>query len=216
MKLQFDASLVAPVVRETFAHIKANWRTFAMIFFASTAAGVGVDMSASFGDAGIIPVFAFLFLNLFLQSCIIIAVLNSGGQIVSSRKWRIASLFGVGFLTGLGIVFGLFVLILPGLFLAGRWFLAAPALFAEDISVSDAINASWEATGQHWLAGTIIAVVVFLCQSAPLVAGLYLVPDGDVTRIGTLAATNALSQGVWIFGAAAATSMYLEIGRRTA
>lgn len=213
MKLQFDASLIAPVVRDTFAHIKANWRTFAMISLASTAAGVGVDMSESLGDAGILLVFAFLFFNLFLQACIIIAVLNSGGQVVPSRKWRIASLFGVGLVTGLGIAFGLLVLILPGLFFAGRWFLAAPALFAEDTSVSEAIHASWEATEQHWLACTIIAIVIFLCQGAPLAAGLYLVPESDITRIGTLVVTNALSQAVWVFGTAAAAAMYLTIGR---
>lgn len=214
MKLQFDASLIAPVVGDTFVHIKANWRTFAMIFLASTAAGVGVDLSEFLGDAGILFVFAFLFLNLFLQACIIIAVLNSGGQVVPSRKWRIASLFGVGLLTGLGIAFGLLVLILPGLFFAGRWFLAAPALFAEDIPVSEAINASWEATEQHWLSCTIIVVAIFLCQGAPLVAGLYLVPERDITHIGTLAVTNALSQAAWVFGTAAAATMYLKIGRR--
>lgn len=216
MKLQFDASLVAPVVRDTVVHIKANWRTFALIFGASTAAGVGMDLSSALGEAALLYVFAFAFFNLFLQACIIIAILNGGGQAVPSRKWRIASLFGVGLLTGLGIAFGLLVLVLPGLFLAGRWFLAAPALFAEDISVSEAIQASWDATGQHWLACSIIAVAIFLCQGVPLVANIYLVPAGDLAQIGTLAVTNALSQAAWVFGMAAAATMYLTIGRRAA
>ena len=212
--MQFDASLVAPVARDTYVHIKANWRTFALIFLASTAAGVGMDLSPALGEAALLYVFAFTFFNLFLQACIIIAVLNSGGHAVSSRKWRIASLFGVGLVTGLRSVFGLLVLVLPGLFLVGRWFLAAPALFAEDISVSEAIHASWDATEQHWLACSIIGVVIFLCQGVPLVTSLYLVPEGDITRIGTLLVTNALSQGAWVFGIAAAATMYLTIGRR--
>lgn len=212
--MQFDASLVAPVARDTFVHIKANWRTFALIFLASTAAGIGMDLSSALGEVALLYVFAFTFFNLFLQACIIIAVLNSGGQVVPSRRWRIASLFGVGLVTGLGIVFGLLVLVLPGLFLVGRWFLAAPSLFAEDISASQAIQASWDATEQHWLACTIIAVVIFLCQGVPLVTSLYLVPEGDITHIGTLVVTNALSQGAWVFGIAAATTMYLTIGGR--
>ena len=214
MKLQFDASLAAPVARDTCTHIKANWRTFALIFLASTSAGIGMDLSPALGEAALLYVFGFTFFNLFLQACITIAVLNSGGQIVPPRKWRIASLFGVGLVTGVGIVFGLLVLVLPGLFLVGRWFLAAPSLFAEDISVSEAIQASWDATEQHWLACTIIGVGIFLCQAVPLVTSLYLVPEGDITRIGTLVVSNALSQAAWVFGIAAAT-MYLTIGRRT-
>lgn len=215
-KLQFDASLAAPVVRDTLVHIKTNWRTFALIFLASTAAGVGMDLSSALGEAAILYVFAFTFFNLFLQACIIIAVLNGAGQNVASRKWRIASLFGVGLVTGLGIAFGLLVLILPGLFFAGRWFLAAPALFAEDISMSEAIQTSWDATEQHWLACSIIAVVIFLWQGVPFVATTYLVAEGDITRIGTLVVTNALSQAAWVFGIAAAATMYLTIGRRAA
>jgi hypothetical protein len=216
MKLQFDASLVAPAARDTFTHIKANWRPFVLIFLASTAAGIGMDLSPALGEAALLYVFAFLFFNLFLQACIVITVLNSGGQDVPSRKWRIASLFGAGLITGLGIAFGLLLLVLPGLFFAGRWFVAAPALFAEDISVSEAIQASWDATEQHWLACSIIAVVIFLCQGMPLAASLYLVPEGDITRIGTLVVTNALSQAAWVFGIAASATMYLAIGRRAA
>ncbi|WP_143043463.1 hypothetical protein [Sphingopyxis sp. YR583] len=175
-----------------------------------------MDLSSALGEAAILYVFAFTFFNLFLQACIIIAVLKGAGQVVASRKWRIASLFGVGLVTGLGIAFGLLVLILPGLYFAGRWFLAAPALFAEDISMSEAIQASWDATEQHWLACSIIAVTIFLCQGVPLVANIYLVPEGDITRIGTLIVTNALSQAAWVFGIAAAATMYLTIGRRAA
>lgn len=137
MKLQFDARLVAPVIRDTCANIAVSARTFGMIFLASTAAGVGLDLSDALGDAAILFSFLFAFFQLFLQACIIIAILQASGHIVRSRQWRIASLFGIGIVTGLGIFVGLLLLVLPGLYFAGRWFLAGPILFAEDSSVSE-------------------------------------------------------------------------------
>ena len=212
--MQFDASMVAPVVRDTLRHFKANPRVFGLIFLASTVAGIGFDLSSTLGEAAIIYAFAFMFFNLFLQSCTIIAILHSGGLALPARRWRIASLFGIGLIGGLGTGLGLLVLVLPGLFLVGRWFLAAPILFGEDTSVSEALHASWERTEQHWLACAILGVVTFLCQMVPLVASAYLLPESESARIGTLVATNTFSQAAWLFNIAAAATFYLTIGRR--
>ncbi len=211
--MQFDASLVGPALRDTVGHLRANPRVFGSIFLASTVAGLGFDLSAALGEAAILYAFAFTFFNLFLQACTIIGVLQSGGQAVSPRDWRIASLFGVGLIASLGIALGLLVLVLPGLFVAGRWFLAAPILFAEDCAVSEALHASWARTEQYWLTCTIIAVGAFLCQAAPLIASMYLLPDGEPARTAMLIVTNALSQAAWMFSIAAAATLYLTIGR---
>lgn len=212
--LQFNARLVAPVVRDTFANMAANTRTFGMIYVAATAAGIGLDLSDALGEASILLSFAFVFFQLFLQACIILAILQSGGHAVGSRQWRIASLFGIGIITGFGIVVGLLLLILPGLYLVGRWYIAAPILFAEDTSVSEAVQASWERTEEHWLACTAIALLAFVVQAGPIFASLYLLAESGTVPIGVVVASNALSQGAWVFGIAAAATMYLTIGRR--
>ena len=116
-------------------------------------------------------------------------------------------------LTGLGIVVGLLLLIAPGLYLVGRWFMAAPILFAEDSSVSEAMQASWERTEVHWLACTIIVLLSFVVQAGPIFASLYLLAESGSVDIGVVVATNALSQGAWVFAIAAAATMYLTIGR---
>lgn len=213
--LQFNARLVAPVVRDTFANMAANSGTFGMIYAAATTAGVCLDLGNGLGEAATLLSLAFVFFQLFLQACIILAILQCGGHVTRSRQWRIASLFGIGIITGFGILVGLLVLILPGLFLVGRWYIAAPILFAEDISVSEAVRASWDRTEEHWLACTVIAILAFVMQAGPIVASLYLLEESGTVPIAVVVASNALSQGAWVFGIAAAATMYLTIGRRT-
>jgi hypothetical protein len=51
-------------------------------------------------------------------------------------------LFGIGFLSNLGIVLGLVLLIVPGLILWARWSAAAPAGVAEDRGVGESMDRS--------------------------------------------------------------------------
>lgn len=214
--MQFDASLFAPVVRDTFARIRASSSVFGSIYLAATLAGVGYDLSMEIlGDAALLYYVAFMFFMLFLQACGTIAILEGGGvALASPRRWRIASLFGISLLVGLGITFGLLLLILPGLFFAGRWYLAAPILFGEDLSVSEAMSESWDRTEQYWLSITIIAIVALVWQVGPLAASLFVAPGGDPASWLAILAVNAVSQAGWLFGVAAASTAYLAFGGR--
>jgi hypothetical protein len=54
----------------------------------------------------------------------------------------VALYFGMCLASGLGIVLGLVLLILPGLWLAARWIAAGPVLFCEDVGAIDALRRS--------------------------------------------------------------------------
>ncbi len=72
------------------------------------------------------------------------------------------SFFGVNFLSGLAILLGFLLLIVPGVFLAARWSAADAALLSEGEGVSAALGKSWEMTAPHvWpIVGTLLVVYV--------------------------------------------------------
>lgn len=212
--MQFDASLVGPILRETVAAMMANARVLAMVHVAATVVGVGYDLALGLlGEAALLYYVVYIFFMLFLQACVTIALLERGGFLLpGSRRWRIASLFGISIIAGLGIFFGLLVLVLPGLFLTGRWYLAAPALFHRDMSASEAMRASWDLTEQSWLSITLIAVAAFAVQAAPLLAAAYLLENVGRIDWPVSLAMNAASQAGWLLGVSAAATAYMMLG----
>ncbi len=59
--------------------------------------------------------------------------------------------FGVSILSGLGIVLGYLLLIVPGIVLSVRWFLAYVIAVVEDRGVTGSLSESWEVTeGNSW------------------------------------------------------------------
>lgn len=56
------------------------------------------------------------------------------------------SYFGVSMLTGLGMIVGLLLLVVPGLYLMGRWSLASAMVIAKGMKTTEAMRASWEAS----------------------------------------------------------------------
>ncbi len=212
--MQFDASLFGPLLRETVAAMRANARVLAMVYAAATAVGVGYDLALGIlGEAALLYYVLYIFFILFLQACATLALLERAGfALPGPRRWRIASLFGISIVAGLGILFGLLALVLPGLFLAGRWYLAAPALFHRDISASEAIQASWDMTEKSWLSITLVAVAAFAVQAAPLLAAGYLLENAGQIDWPVSLAMNAASQAGWLLSVSAAATAYMMLG----
>lgn len=60
-------------------------------------------------------------------------------------------LFIVALLTGIGVLLGALLLLVPGIYLAVRWVVATPALVAEDLGPTAALGRSGELTeGRRW------------------------------------------------------------------
>ncbi len=66
------------------------------------------------------------------------------------RSWsRLGALVGVSLLTGIGVAFGLFLLVVPGVVLAVRWTLAAPVVMLEGLGPRAAMRRSRELVAGH-------------------------------------------------------------------
>jgi hypothetical protein len=79
---------------------------------------------------------------------------------------RFPAFFGLSLLSGLGILLGMVVLVVPGIILFIRWSLANPILLGGDESVTEAMQHSWRATGLHFWP----ILVAFLALYGPTLA----------------------------------------------
>ena len=214
--MQFDAGLAGPVARDTLAWLRADAGVFAVIYGILIVSGVCYDIvTTRYTEAFLGVQFAFMAVNLVLQAVTTLTILRRAGiELAQPAKMRVASVFGVGLLSGLGVGFGLLLLILPGIYFAARWYLAVPILLAEGTSVSEALSASWDRTERYWLSCAMVAVLAFVWQMTPLVAAALIgLPDDDSFWAWT-ALSNAISQMGWLFSVAAATTFYLAFGKR--
>jgi hypothetical protein len=91
---------------------------------------------------------------------------------------RLWALLGLNLLSGLGIVIGLILLIVPGAYLFVRWSAAVPALIAEEASISESLSRSAEAIkGRFWHVFGAILVVWTPFMAGVIASGL--VPEDE-------------------------------------
>jgi hypothetical protein len=149
-----------------------------------TVLGVTSDLSPEFaGLAGL----ASIVVNLVLQYTISSALLLHCDLLgLGPRRRRLWALLGLNLLSGIGILLGLVVLIIPGVYLFVRWSAAIPALIAEEAGITESLGLSAEAVeGRFWHVFAAIALVwtpgvagvlasALLAESEALIASLVL------------------------------------------
>jgi hypothetical protein len=194
------------IVTATFALVLGDLPVALLTIVAIAAVATIVDVTApSAGNILNIPV-------LVVQYYLIRRLIERQGLRSADRLGGFGSFFVVGLVTGLAILLGFVLLILPGIYLSARWSLADAAVVAENRGFSDAIKRSWDAT-----AGNVLPIVLAsLAISIPLIVYMALMfatglaaAQGDapeVTSLGFGIVANLLlftSQVcLWYFGVA--------------
>jgi hypothetical protein len=111
-------------------------------------------------------------------------------------------------IAGLGTIIGFVFLVVPGVFLYVRWFVAAQSVVAEDLHPFGGLSYSWDLVSGNWwrvfgisiviglIAGVVsailaipVAVVAALVESGPLLVLGTIVFDGVVLSFAALAGT---------------------------
>lgn len=101
--------------------------------------------------------------------------------------------FGMCLVSGLAILAGLVLLVLPGLWLAARWIAAGPVLFCEDVGAIDALRRSASLTKARVF--PIMIALVLASIPTGLIIGLLLVrPEYDLAMSITANAAFIVSQ----------------------
>src|SRR6266496_1556620 len=71
------------------------------------------------------------------------------GELYERTRPRLPSLIAAGIVAGIGIVLGLILLIIPGLYLLTRWSLIPAVIVIEKRSAGESFGRSWELTRGH-------------------------------------------------------------------
>jgi len=144
---------------------------------AMTLIGTAPDLYPDFTSlAALASLVVTLVLQYEISSALLLhyGLLDGGGH-----RRRLLALLGLNLISGIGILLGLIILILPGAYLFVRWSAAVPALIAEEADISGALGRSAEAVrGRFWhVLGAMLVVWT------PFVTGLLasaLVPETEV------------------------------------
>lgn len=132
-----------------------------------------------------------------------VAVAYLGGSITWQESLRYAvrkllPLVAVSLLTGLAVIAGFIALILPGIYIGVRLFLASPALIVEDQSATGAMGRSWSLVGGRWWStfGVIVVSLLLIAIIGGLLNALLIAPlfadsendllGGILTTLGTI------------------------------
>lgn len=207
----FNASLVTSTVRAAQLALQASGFRFVPALALAVGAGVMTDVIAN-GTPSYFPLasLAYAVVQLIVQAWVIAISFDLAGvRLAGPGTWRLGSLFVLSLLASLGILLGLVLLILPGLYLAGRWFVAAPAMLAEGQSASQGLSRSGELMRQDWLAGTILAVTFAILRFAPLLIQSLFADLSDASGWALLIVTNIMSEGFGIASFVVSVSLYL-------
>jgi hypothetical protein len=128
-------------------------------------------------------------------------------------------LFGLTMLYGLGVFFGLLLLVVPGIFLALRWAVSGPVLVVERLGVFKAMERSAKLTENHrWAILGLLVLYSVLVFGLQFVIGLIVPSAGDVMMgrpsDGSLVSITipVVLQTFWsIVGTAGVASVYFEL-----
>jgi hypothetical protein len=108
----------------------------------------------------------------------------------SRRFW---SLLWASIVYGFGVIFGLVLMIVPGLLAAARWCLMAPLIVLEDRDADSARSRSSELVRGHTRTVLTIVVVTYVLLGAPLLLANLFLPIGWVARYALTFAWTSLT-----------------------
>lgn len=177
---------------------------------------VGLDaLSILSGDANgmvtanLLVGFAITLLGQYLVVERLLADRLPAGQVRAIRRYGV--LFGALFFSGLAIVAGLIVLLVPGLYLAGRWLTIAQRVVEGHSPAMDELRASWNDSEPSQLVFTIAYVIgmapTFLIIASTFFPELLAIPD-DVWLTSFF--VNGLSAVTSIAGWVISTAAYRQ------
>ncbi len=137
------------------------------------------------------------------------------GQCLRSGLSRAVPLFGLAIVSGLAILMGFFLFVIPGIYLALMWMVAGPAIIAERKGVFDSMSRSSRLTeGHRW---SLLGLSLIFFVAALLLAILIAIVPGILVAVSGAAdlvtpVVSGVSQAVFtVLGAALIASVYVEL-----
>ena len=166
---------------------------------------------AGYADAAILPL---TIIGVFAQTLIATAALRVGlsAEAQAAIRPQFARVFGIGFVSGLGILLGGLFALIPGIFLLLRWWVAVPVALDRDLGLSEAMRESWRLTAPHWapILGLFLGLLAMLV--IPMVALFYAGAfDEEPMSLSMSLLVNLFTYGVTNLGTISSVAVYRTI-----
>jgi hypothetical protein len=208
--VQFNTDLVGPLLTRSLDAV----RMVPLQLLASLVVltGVGIAYDALSEDSFALVTIVNTIVSIVAQIIITRSVALSAGWIdAGSGGYPIMSLFGQSIVIGLGVLVGLVLLILPGLYAASRWFIAAQIVILERRPAMDAMRESWARTETQWLSAFVIYLVVAAGMLVPVVSAFFAYEmEYSAFSLPSIVANTALSAAL-LFAYVSATVFWLML-----
>ncbi len=184
------------------------------IFFGCVAGLIGVATAtdvARYADAAILPL---TILGVFAQTLIATAALRVGLNETAQAAIRLqfGRVFGIGLISGAGILLGGLFAVIPGVFLLLRWWVAVPVALERDLGFRDAMRESWRLTAPHLatILGLFLGLLTMLVvpMAALFYAGAF---DREPMSLSMALLVNLFTYGVTNLGTVSSVAVYRTI-----
>ncbi len=179
------------VIGEAWEMFKAHWRhlvTIALVVYVAVALINLVLVAVLTWVGAILGAIISLIALFWVQGALVRAVddIRDGradltlGETFERVRPQLPAIIVGGLLAGLGIAFGLVLLIVPGLILLTWWILLIPVIVLEGRSAGEAFSRSRELVrGYAWSVFGVIVLTILLVIAFNIVLGLLLLPISD-------------------------------------
>lgn len=202
---------VGALLQRTWHTISAAPTAVITFFVAMSAVGSAVDISTQESGGGYLlnGIVTFVAGYFLLR-----ALLRSAGLLSRGASGGFGVYFGASFLSGLGMLAGFVLLLVPGLILMVRWSAAFALVVSEDESAGNALGESWAMTrGNFWpiFAAMLVGLVPLLAIVIGFSASLVFADEAyeEVPPLAAeLIAANVVGTAYSVFSAALGVAVY--------
>lgn len=132
------------------------------------------------------------------------------GQVLTSAGRKILPLIGLSIVTGIGLMIGFILLVIPGIILYTMWYITVPTMMAEDTTIFRSIDRSSSLTEGSRLKILLLAVGLWIMSSIIGVFSEFLIGFSDIALIGNV--FSAVSDSIIsVITAAATAAIYFDL-----
>ncbi|WP_417616070.1 glycerophosphoryl diester phosphodiesterase membrane domain-containing protein [Parasphingorhabdus sp.] len=161
------------VYHDSAVYAKAMVPLILMVFLINTVPLVYADLNWSEADgtrfAGLIGL-----VNLLFQLLVVKRILQFDDRFTGSNQSFVPRLFALQIVYFLAIAVGIVCLIVPGIYIGFRWYLAVPALIAGGNSISGSFKESWTLTEGKFLDFLIISLPIIVLYTVGIFCVFFL------------------------------------------
>jgi hypothetical protein len=161
------------IIGEAFRLLGAAWHVALLYLAVRTGAGWWTE------QAGVHIAFESL-LNFLLSYLLMSTMLRLGGLAPDGLKGGFGSYLVVSLVSSLAIIFGILMLIIPGLYLTVRWMPALSFALVENAGVNETLRSAWEATSEKVWAILLSLAFLAVPMLLAIVMTAFAPNDGEV------------------------------------